>query len=194
VQPGGASARQYAVPASTGVRDDRFDDFYAFSYPRLVAALTFVTGDHDLATDAVDEACARAVERLRRGREIEVLEAWIRVVARNVALGRLRRITSERRARRRLVASVRADGAETPLDVAASLDVRAALNLLSRRQREVVVLHYFVGESIDAIADELGIPSGTVKSALHRARTALAQTLGHEPASKEPSAKEKERS
>ena len=82
--------------------------------PRLVAALTFVTGDADLATDAVDEACARAVERLGRGREIDVLEAWIRVVARNVALGRLRRLKSERRARRKLDATARADAAETP--------------------------------------------------------------------------------
>ena len=169
--------------------DDRFDDFYVFGYPRLVAALAFVTGDGDLARESVDEACARAVERLGRGREIDVLEAWIRVVARNVALGRLRRVTSERRARRRLVATAIADAAESPTDTAAAVDVRAALQLLSRRQREVVVLHYFVGQSIDEIAEELGIPSGTVKSALHRARAALAETLAGEPAPslKEPS-------
>ena len=149
--------------------------------PRLVAALAFVTGDADLATDAVDEACARAVERLGRGREIDVLEAWVRVVARNVALGRLRRLKSECACRRKLDATARADAAEPPTDAAAALDVRAALQTLSRRQREVVVLHYFLGESVDAIAAELGIPAGTVKSALHRARAALALTLGHEP-------------
>jgi RNA polymerase sigma-70 factor, ECF subfamily len=155
------------------VIDHRFDDFYVFAYPRLVAALSFVTGDPDLARDAVDEACARAVERLGRGREIDVLEAWIRVVARNVALGRLRRRKSEGRARGRMVA----DEALPVSDVAAAMDVRAALVLLSRRQREVVVMHYFLGESIEAIAQELGIPIGTVKSALHRARAALAESL-----------------
>lgn len=168
------------VPAFRGVTEDRFDDFYVFSYPRLVAALTFVTGDEDLATDAVDEACARALERLRRGHEIEVLEAWVRVVARNVARGRLRRLTSERRARRKLVASARVDEVASPGDTAAAIDVRAALNGLSRRQREVVVMHYFLGESIDVIAEELGVPSGTVKSSLHRARVALARTLADE--------------
>ncbi len=167
--------------------DDRFDDFYLFAYPRLVAALTFVTGDNDLATDAVDEACARAVERLGRGREIDVLEAWIRVVARNVALGRLRRLKSEVRARRKLDATARADAAEPPGDTAAAVDVRAALQSLPRRQREVVVLHYFIGESIDDISRELGVPAGTVKSALHRARAVLARTLGNEP---EPKTKE----
>jgi RNA polymerase sigma-70 factor (ECF subfamily) len=155
------------------VTDARFDDFYVFAYPRLVAALAFVTGDPDLACDAVDEACARAVERLGRGREIDVLEAWIRVVARNVAFGRLRRRKTEREARSRLLGDE-----ELPVrDLAAAIDVRAALQLLSRRQREVVVMHYFLGESIDAIAGELGIPTGTVKSALHRARAALAESL-----------------
>jgi RNA polymerase sigma-70 factor, ECF subfamily len=166
------------VPAFPGVVDDRFDDFYVFTYPRLVAALAFVTGDPDLARDAVDEACARAVERIGRGREIDVLEAWIRVVARNVAFGRLRKRKSEGRARRRLEASAMvADEALPVSDLAAALDVRAALLLLSQRQREVVVMHYFLGESVDAIADELGIPTGTVKSALHRARAALAESL-----------------
>lgn len=169
------------VPAFRGVTDDRFDDFYVFSYPRLVAALTFVTGDEDLATDAVDEACARAYERLRRGHEIEVLEAWVRVVARNVARGRVRRLTSDRRARRKLAATARVDDIASPADTAAAaIDVRAALNGLSRRQRELVVMHYFLGESIDAIAAELRVPSGTVKSSLHRARVALARTLTDE--------------
>ncbi len=180
MQPGGVPARQCPVRASRGVTDERFDDFYVFGYPRLVAALTFVTGDADLATDAVDEACARAIERLGKGREIDVLEAWVRVVARNVAVGRLRRLKSERRARRKLDATARADAAEPPGDAAAALDVRAPLQRLSRRQREVVVLHYYLGESVEAIAAELAIPAGTVKSVLHRARAALAEILGTE--------------
>ncbi len=159
--------------------DDRFEEFYLFSYAKLVASLAFVTGDQELAADAVDEACARAAERLGRGRDIEVLEAWIRVVSRNVARGRFRRLGFERRARRKLVAAW--VEAEPQIDTARSLDVRAALDDLPRQQREVVVLHYFLGLSVDAIADELRVPSGTVKSALHRARAALAQRLADTP-------------
>ena len=69
--------------------DRRFEDFYLFDYPRLVGALRLVTGDDDAARDAVDEACARAWARLQRGHEIEVLAAWIRVVACNSARGRV---------------------------------------------------------------------------------------------------------
>ena len=97
-----------------------------------------------------------------------MLAAWIRVVARNVALGRLRRRTSERKARARLAA--RAVAPEPDGDTAAALDVHAALATLSRRQREVVVMHYFLDQSVDTIATELGVPVGTVKAALHRAR------------------------
>jgi RNA polymerase sigma-70 factor, ECF subfamily len=155
--------------------DERFNDFYLSSYAKLVASLAFVTGDPELAAEAVDEACARAAERLGRGRDIEVLEAWIRVVSRNVARGRIRRLGSERRARRKL--AVLWDETAPAVDTARSVDVRAALEGLPRQQREVVVLHYFLGLSVDAIADELRVPSGTVKSALHRARAALAERL-----------------
>ena len=154
--------------------DRRFEDFYTFEYPKLVVALRFVTGDHELAQDSVDEACARALERLGRGDPIDVLGAWIRVVALNVARGRIRRLASERRARARLVAQ-----AANPevVDGSSAIDVRAALATLSRRQREVVVMHYFLDQTVDAIASELAIPAGTVKAALHRARAVLAQSL-----------------
>jgi RNA polymerase sigma-70 factor, ECF subfamily len=161
------------------VFDDRFDDFYLLSYRKLVAGLAFITRDQDLATEAVDEACARAAERLARGRDIEVLEAWIRVVSRNVARGRLRRLGAERRARRKLVAGW--EETEPAVDTAGVLDLQAALNDLPRQQREAVVFHYFLGLSVDAIADELRLPSGTVKSALHRARAVLARQLADTP-------------
>jgi RNA polymerase sigma-70 factor (ECF subfamily) len=154
--------------------DSPFDDFFVFEYPRLVAALTFVTGDRDVATDAVDEACARAWEQLRRGNELESLSAWIRVVALNVARGRFRRHVNERRARERLASF--ADRA-ADVDATVAVDVQRALAQLTGRQREVVVLHYFLDLSVDDIAAQLRIAAGTVKATLHRARAALAAVL-----------------
>jgi RNA polymerase sigma-70 factor (ECF subfamily) len=156
------------------VSDERFRDLYVFSYRRLVARLVFVFGDEDLARDAVDEACARAAEQLDRGLEIESLEAWVRVVSRNVALGRLRRLGAERRARERLLA---ARPTEVGNDSDSALDVRAALAALPLRQREIVVLHYFFDQGVESIGHDLDVPVGTVKSALHRARMTLAQLL-----------------
>jgi RNA polymerase sigma-70 factor (ECF subfamily) len=157
------------------VEQSRFDDFFVFEYPRLVAALTLVTGDADIARDAVDEACARAWERERRNRSIDSLPAWIRVVALNVARGRFRRRTTEQRARQRLATMAIAPAEH---DQPARVDVARALAQLPRRQREVVVMHYFLDLSIDDVAAQLGVTAGTVKTSLHRARTALAAELG----------------
>lgn len=159
--------------------DGRFDDFYVFDYPKLVAALRLMTGDDETAREAVDEACARAWERLRRGDEIEVLAAWIRVVAINGARGGFRRLASERRAQARLAAR---EIPEAPGSLADAMDVRAALTRLSGRQREIVVSFYFLDQSIETIARELVVPEGTVKATLHRARSVLANLLSDHPA------------
>lgn len=162
--------------------DRRFEDFFLFEYPRLVGALRFVTGDEERARDAVDEACARACERISRGRPIDVLGAWIRVVAFNVARDRIRKRHSERLTRDRLAGRPTNEDRGFTSEAADAIDVRAALASLPRRQREVVVLFYFLDHPIETIAHDLDIPEGTVKSALHRARIALAERLGeHAP-------------
>ncbi len=160
-----------------GLRDQRFDDFFLFEYRRLVRALRLVTGDDERARDAVDEACARAWERLSRGRTIDVLGAWIRVVAFNVSRDKHRRLRSERLSRDRLAQRPTDTDRELSADVATAIDVQAALARLPRRQREIVVLFYFLDHPVETIALDLEIPTGTVKSALHRARTTLAELL-----------------
>jgi RNA polymerase sigma-70 factor (ECF subfamily) len=157
------------------VDESRFDDFFLFEYPRLVGALGLVTGDRAVAADAVDEACARAWEHLRRGKEIDSLPAWVRVVALNVARGRFRRHVNERRACAALAALPRP---ETGRDADLAIDTRRALARLPRRQREIVVFYYFLDLSVDDIAVQLDVSSGTVKTSLHRARATLAEVLG----------------
>lgn len=161
--------------------DRRFADFYVFDYPRLVSAIRLITGDADSARDAVDEACARACERLDRGQSIDVLGAWVRVVALNLARGGLRRRASERRALERLTLRASQAGPDATTRAGDAIDIHRLLAQLPRRQREVVVLHYLLDRSVDAIAAELQIPAGTVKAALHRARAALARQLEHGP-------------
>jgi RNA polymerase sigma-70 factor (ECF subfamily) len=57
-------------------------------------------------------------------------------------------------------------------------DLARALAALPRRQREVAVFRYFLDLDVAEVAALLGIPEGTVKSALHRARRSLAEALG----------------
>jgi len=148
-------------------------EFLHTSYPRLVAAVSLTSGSRPAAEDAVQEALLRAWERSEKGDEIDSLEAWVTAVALNLARSGLRRIRSERRARSRLWGSE--VGAPPTAD---RIDVDRALAALPRRQREVVVLRYYLELSTREVASALDLDEGTVKSTSFRARVALAQALG----------------
>ena len=52
-----------------------------------------------------------------------------------------------------------------------------ALAELSERQRASIVLHYYVGYSLEEIATILGTRKGTIGVHLHRGRARLAELL-----------------
>lgn len=56
--------------------------------------------------------------------------------------------------------------------------LRVALAQLNEAHREVIVLRYYAGLSEDEIAGTLGLPNGTVKSRLSRAKESLLHRLG----------------
>jgi RNA polymerase sigma-70 factor (ECF subfamily) len=149
-------------------------EFLHTSYPRLVAAVALVCGSRPAAEDAVQEALLRAWEQSEKGQEIQSLEAWVTTVAMNLSRSGLRRMRSERRARSRL----HTPGLEEPS--ADRVDVERALSSLPRRQREAVVLRYYLQLDTREVASTLGVEEGTVKSTLFRARAALALALGVE--------------
>jgi Sigma-70, region 4 len=70
--------------------------------------------------------------------------------------------------------------ADVPAVSADSLDLHRALGRLTPRHREVLVLHYVAELPLDEVARQLRLPPGTVKSRLHRARSALAKQVGDE--------------
>jgi RNA polymerase sigma-70 factor (ECF subfamily) len=158
-----------------GRRDwDAFEQFCTHEYARLVGAVALAIGDSDIAADAVNEALARAWNRVRRGHDIETLGAWLRVVALNIGYDEHRRRALERKYRPQLAG--RPDGAD-PDGWGVSIDIRAALTSLPRRQREVAVLHFICDLTVASIAHELRISEGTVKTCLQRARLALHSAL-----------------
>lgn len=136
-----------------------------------MAAVSLVAGSRDAAEDAVQEALVRAWER-SPDIDIMSLPAWVTRVSLNLAKSRLRRVRAESRARARL-----GPATERPEPGAANTDVERALRSLSRRQREVVVLRYYLGMDVAEIADVLAVSEGTIKTLLFRARRALAELL-----------------
>ena len=55
--------------------------------------------------------------------------------------------------------------------------MRVAIQNLPEKYAAVVVLHYLEGMGVKAIAERTGMPTGTVKIRLHRARNLLREKL-----------------
>ena len=153
-------------------------EFLQTAYPRLVAAVALVGGSRAAAEDAVQEGLLRAWERSERGEQIESLPAWVATVALNHVRSGLRRLRSERRARTRLRTSGIEEDGQAP--TAIRIDIERALAGLPRRQREAVVLRYYLGMDTREVAAVLEVSEGTVKSTLFRARATLASALGEQ--------------
>lgn len=147
---------------------------YDASYRRLVGQLVVATGDLAEAEDAVQEAFARAVNHARTFRDTDNPEAWLRVVALNVARSRWRRMQRWAGLQPRLAPAPSYDDNTTPERVA----LLEALKRLPVAQREAIALHHLADLQVSEIADQLGVPAGTVKARLSRGRKALAALLG----------------
>lgn len=150
--------------------------FVETEYPAVVAAVGLITGNREEADDAVQDALVGYLARPPK-RQVTNVAAWITVVASNRARDRHRSRAAERRAYARLSPAVEAT---TDVSESVDTDVLAALAELPLGQRQVCVLHYLLDQSVADIAEGLRVSTGTVKTQLHRARTALAARLSRE--------------
>jgi RNA polymerase sigma-70 factor (ECF subfamily) len=152
---------------------------------RLYPTLLHVAGCAEDAHDLLQDTFLRAYEKLGRFHGESSFYTWIYRIGVNLAL-------SSRRRRRPLLmlgdasTDLPADPAFNPedSDPAGPLVrqereriVRDALHSLAPDHRVVVVMKEFDGLRYDEIAAMLGIPVGTVRSRLHRARSELRELL-----------------
>lgn len=162
------------MAAPSGAAD--FDEFYRATAPRVVHLVYATTGDLALAQDCAQDAYARAWQQWEKLRHYDEPIAWVRTVARRLAISQWRRRERERQALTRIP-----DRASVPSPADAVVDsvtVREALATLSPEHREVLALFYIQDLTIAQIAHELDAPAGTVKARLSRGRAALAARLG----------------
>jgi RNA polymerase sigma-70 factor (ECF subfamily) len=158
------------VGSESGVDLEGFEVWYRREHPRLVGALMWLGGDATDVRDAVDEACARALERWNRVGAMESPTGWTYRVALNVWKRRERRRALERRVLRRYRPS------ET--DVAGPAgEAWDLLRHLPPRERTAISLRY-VGDLTEAqIAQAMGVRRSTVSVMLRRAHRRLAELL-----------------
>jgi RNA polymerase sigma-70 factor (ECF subfamily) len=150
-----------------------FDGFYVATRDRLLHVLYAMTGDLAEAQDVLQEAYARAWQRWPQVSRYDEPTAWVRTVAWRLAVSRRRKAHNRVSAALRLHAEPRSTYEPSP-DTAAIVE---ALRQLPVAQRRALALHYLCDLSVDAVAAETGVSTGTVKSRLSRGRAALAELL-----------------
>lgn len=144
----------------------------------------WLTGDRSEAEDLVQETYTKALRGFKSFQEGTNLRAWMCRILRNTFLTSLSGLTA------RNTSWLEEEEAEVEL-TAAQTDTPEALLLrhanqqlvvdalasLSVEYREIILLCEVEELSYREIAEILSLPSGTVMSRLHRARSALRQTL-----------------
>lgn len=163
--------------AAVRVRDESsFDEFYRATSARLLRFGYAVTGDVTEAQDLVQEAYVRAWQHWRTLIAHPNPEGWLRLVLARQAGDRWRRI-------RRRSALLRRTGPPAPVPPPNedTVVLVTALRRLPVAHRQALALHYLLDMPVAQIAEETGVPVGTVKSWLSRGRAELAEALSGSP-------------
>ncbi len=148
-------------------------------YDRIYAVCRRIAGNDADALDATQDALIAIVRGLSRFDGRARFGTWAYRVASNACLDELRR--RKRRADPGLPEVEEAPEGGAPLlddQISDRLALDQALSRLRPEWREPVVLRDIGGLDYAEIADQLGIPPGTVRSRIARGRRHLAELLG----------------
>ncbi|CAN5745043.1 sigma-70 family RNA polymerase sigma factor [soil metagenome] len=110
------------------------------------------------------------------------LQSFLLGVTRNKAIDLVRHEESLKKAKDALITEAEATSeGESAHELAVGMEerdeLRAALQSISKVQREAVALAYFGGRTYREVAEELGIPEGTAKTRLRDGLAKLRQVL-----------------
>jgi RNA polymerase sigma-70 factor (ECF subfamily) len=154
---------------------------HAAAMVRVAAALVGAAE----AEDAAQEAAMHAWQAWSTLRDVNAVRPWLLQITVNVCRHWQRGLKWQQQAH---LQSLPEDDDSSPFlavldtdpgtsDHTGALDLRAAINALPSDLRTVVVLRFYAGLDATEIGEALSIPSGTVRSRLHRALLQLHERL-----------------
>lgn len=150
--------------------------------PRLFGLCMTLCRNRDDAWDLYQETWLRAYERQEQYNDSYTYEGWLTAICVNRYRDHLRRVKiapfltffSTTEEKERMLADIPAEKRED------YSDVRQAVNELPDKFREAVILFYFEDKDIKKTAEIMGVPEGTVKTRLMKARKLLKEVLKDE--------------
>lgn len=166
-------------------RQDRaaFSGLFSHFAPRVKAYLIRHGATNETAEELAQETLLRVWRKAHLfDPNVAAPSTWIFRIARNLRIDRIRR---ERRPEfdPEDPALVRDADPAADQQIETSQEgarIRAAVDLLPPDQKQAIVLSFFEDKPHSEIADELGLPLGTVKSRIRLAFARVRQTLGDE--------------
>lgn len=162
-------------------REDCFEELVR-RYQRPIAAYVYrMTGDYDTALDLTQEVFIKVYHSLARYRSEYKFSTWIYRIAHNAAIDHLRRGGGRAQtgaldgeAAGEVYEKPFASSAPTPEQASEKAERRVAIEevvqTLPQHYRELIALRHFHDLNYDEIAEVTGLPLGTVKNRIFRAR------------------------
>lgn len=155
------------------------DELYARHAPMLIGFLSARLNNRQIAEEILQDVMLAAWENAAAFEGRSKVKTWLLTIARNRAINAYRK---RRVPQMQLDDAFELQSEDTgPMEATLRADqqeaVRAAIQELPDEQREVLILVFYHQLSGPEVAEVLGISQGTVKSRLHRAKTALKRIL-----------------
>jgi RNA polymerase sigma-70 factor (sigma-E family) len=158
-------------------RDRVVSDLFVMHHRRLVGLASLLVDDRRTAEDVVQEAFTGLYRRWHKLRDPDAAVAFLNRSVVNAGRDTLRRKRRAGAAALRLVprSEELASAEQAVVDHAEHDQLWAAVVELPMRQRQVLVLRYYLDQSEAEIAETLGVSRGSVKKHASRGIAALAQ-------------------
>ena len=154
-------------------------------YQRPISAYVYrMVGDYDSALDLTQEIFMKVYASLDRYRSEFKFSTWIYKIAHNAAVDHLRRTTAREQS---LFKGTESDQYELPIESGKispeveserkerSQEIEAVVRTLPTAYRELIVLRHAQDLTYEEIVEVTGLPLGTVKNRLFRAREIMRQ-------------------
>lgn len=183
--PGTLADGELVLTAVSG-REAAFEELVR-RYQRPIASYVYrMVGDYDAALDLTQEVFIKVYNSLARYRAEFKFSTWIYKIAHNTAIDHLRRHTV-----RDHIMTSGTDGSRSEIAIESRRltpeqesereerrsEIESVVQSLPAAYRELIVLRHSHDLSYDEIAEVTGLPLGTVKNRLFRAREAMRDLL-----------------